>query len=270
MSLIFSNQVSENLHVSERLRLGVNIDHVATIRNARGGAHPDPVRAAIVAQHAGADGITAHLREDRRHIRDSDMQRMREEVSIPLNFEMAATPEMLDIALKIKPNACCLVPEKRQERTTEGGLDVVGQLTMLLSYTAQLRDSGIRVSLFIEPDTKALDTAVLLQAPIVELHTGTWCNAVTAYGLHSEQANQHFSKLVDAAHYASAIGLEVHAGHGLDYVTAQKLAHVKAFREFNIGHFLMGEAIFQGLDQAIHIMRSHMDEGREIALIENQ
>lgn len=247
---------------SSRLRLGVNIDHVATIRNARGGAHPDPVNAALIAQHAGADGITAHLREDRRHIRDVDMHRLKSEINVPLNFEMAATPEMRDIALNIKPNACCLVPEKREERTTEGGLDIIGQREVLIPYIAGLLDAGIRVSLFIEPDFKALEMAVMLKAPIVELHTGTWCHLVLEHGINSEQATIHFERLKNAAHYGARIGLEVHAGHGLNYATAQKLAQITAFQEFNIGHFLMGEAIFHGLEQVIHTMRSHMDAGR--------
>jgi pyridoxine 5-phosphate synthase len=245
-----------------RIRLGVNIDHVATVRNARGGIHPDPVRAALIAEQAGADGITAHLREDRRHIRDSDMQRLKEQIQVPLNFEMAATTEMRDIALRVKPHACCLVPEKREERTTEGGLDVIGHFEALKPYVASLQDHDIKVSLFIEPDVRALDVAVMLKTPIVELHTGTWCHAVADHGIDSPEANQAFRRLSQAAHESRARGLEVHAGHGLDYITAQKLAFVTEFTEFNIGHFLMGEAIFTGLQSAIHTMRQCMERGR--------
>jgi pyridoxine 5-phosphate synthase len=244
------------------LRLGVNIDHVATVRNARGGALPDPVRAALLAQDAGADGITAHLREDRRHIRDTDMQRLKAELRVPLNFEMAATPEMLAIALNIKPHACCLVPEKREERTTEGGLDIVRSQEMLVPFIKTLTQAGIRVSVFIEPDEASIHMALALNAPIIELHTGTWCHRVGEEGLESPSAQREYQRLVNAAQQGSAMGLEVHAGHGLDYHTAQKLAHNPAFVEFNIGHFLMGEAMFVGLTNAIHTMRDHMNQGQ--------
>jgi len=243
-----------------RLRLGVNIDHVATVRNARGGALPDPVRAALLAVAAGADGITAHLREDRRHIRDADMQRLASELSKPLNFEMAATAEMLGLAERFKPHAACLVPEKREERTTEGGLDVVGQAGVLAAPIARLKSAGCRVSLFIEADEAPIAMAAKLGAPVVELHTGTWCHAV-ADG-HAAKAQAEFERLANGAVFAASLGLEVHAGHGLDYDTARKLAGVPAFVEFNIGHFLVGEAIFVGFETAITVMRRAMDEGR--------
>jgi pyridoxine 5-phosphate synthase len=243
-----------------RLRLGVNIDHVATVRNARGGALPDPVRAALLAVAAGADGITAHLREDRRHIRDADMQRLASELSKPLNFEMAATAEMIGLAERFKPHAACLVPEKREERTTEGGLDVVGQAQALAAPIARLKAAGCRVSLFIEADEAPIAMAAKLGAPVVELHTGTWCHAV-ADG-HADKAQAEFQRLANGAAFAASLGLEVHAGHGLDYDTARKLAGVADFVEFNIGHFLIGEAIFVGLETAIAVMRRAMDEGR--------
>lgn len=246
--------------MAERLRLGVNIDHVATVRNARGGALPDPVRAAHRAIAAGADGITAHLREDRRHIRDADMVRLAAELTKPLNFEMAATDEMLALAKRLKPHAACLVPEKREERTTEGGLDVVGQEALLAPRIAQLRAAGCRVSLFIEPDEAPIAMAAKLGAPVVELHTGSWCHAV-ADG-ETAKAAAEFQRLANGAAYAAKLGLEVHAGHGLDYDTARQLAGVSAFVEFNIGHFLIGEAIFIGLEAAIGRMRQAMDEGR--------
>ncbi|WP_439498787.1 pyridoxine 5'-phosphate synthase [Bosea sp. (in: a-proteobacteria)] len=243
-----------------RLRLGVNIDHVATVRNARGGAWPDPVRAAHLAVKAGADGITAHLREDRRHIRDTDMQRLATELAVPLNFEMAATAEMIALAERFKPHAACLVPEKREERTTEGGLDVVGQEAALAPAIAKLAAAGCRVSLFIEADAAPIRAAVRLGAPVVELHTGTWCHAV-ADGERA-RADAELRRLAEGAALAASLGLEVHAGHGLDYDTARELARVPAFVEFNIGHFLIGEAIFVGLEQAIARMRAAMDEGR--------
>lgn len=246
--------------MTTRIRLGVNIDHVATVRNARGGARPDPVRAALLAIDAGADGITAHLREDRRHIRDEDMARLKAGISKPLNYEMAATPEMLEIARRIRPHACCLVPEKREERTTEGGLDVVGQAAALRPFIAELKAAGIRVSLFIEPDRAPIEMSKQLGADIVELHTGTWCHAVEA-GL-KDKAETEFQRLKAGAAIAAAAGLEVHAGHGLDYETAEQLASVPEFVEFNIGHFLMGEAIFVGLREAILTMRVAMDRGR--------
>ena len=249
--------------MADRLRLGVNIDHVATVRNARGGAAPDPVRAALLAIAAGADGITAHLREDRRHIRDADMQRLAAELSKPLNFEMAATDEMLALAERLKPHAACLVPEKREERTTEGGLDVVGQEVQLAPRIARLKAAGCRVSLFIEPDEAPIAMAAKLGAPVVELHTGSWCHAVTDG--ETAKAEAEFRRLANGAAQAAKLGLEVHAGHGLDYDTARELAAVSAFVEFNIGHFLIGEAIFIGLEAAIGRMRQAMDEGRTAA-----
>lgn len=248
---------------TSRLRLGVNIDHVATVRNARGGAVPDPVRAAHLAVNAGADGITAHLREDRRHIRDTDMERLASELAVPLNFEMAATAEMIALAERFKPHAACLVPEKREERTTEGGLDVVGQEAALKPGIARLKAAGCRVSLFIEPDEAPIAAAARLGAPVVELHTGSWCHAV-ADG-HAEKAEAEFRRLAEGAAFAASLGIEVHAGHGLDYGTARKLAGVPQFVEFNIGHFLIGEAIFIGLEQSIALMRAAMDEGRAAA-----
>ncbi len=246
-----------------RLRLGVNIDHVATVRNARGGALPDPVRAALLAIEAGADGITAHLREDRRHIRDEDMARLRREISKPLNFEMAATDEMVGIALHTRPHACCLVPEKRSERTTEGGLDVLGGHDRLKIITTELHRAGIRVSLFIEPALDALDAAKSIGAPIVELHTGAWCDAI-AHG-EADKANREFGRIRVAAARAHQLGIECHAGHGLDYDTARKIASLPQVVELNIGHFLMGEAIFVGLPETIRRMRQAMDEGRGLA-----
>lgn len=243
-----------------RLRLGVNIDHVATVRNARGGALPDPVRAAHQAVAAGADGITAHLREDRRHIRDSDIERLAAELTKPLNFEMATTDEMMALAIRLKPHAACLVPEKREERTTEGGLDVVGQETALAPQIARLRDAGCRVSLFIEADEAPIAIAAKLGAPVVELHTGTWCHAVLDGD--AAKAEVEFARLARGAAFGASLGLEMHAGHGLDYDTARILAAVPEFVEFNIGHFLIGEAIFIGLDAALGRMRQAMDEGR--------
>ncbi len=246
-----------------KLRLGVNIDHVATIRNARGGALPDPVRAAHLAVAAGADGITAHLREDRRHIRDADVERLMAELTVPLNFEMAATEEMLAIALRLQPHAVCLVPEKRTERTTEGGLDVVGGHNHLVPYIARLNDAGIRVSLFIEADERALETAAQLKAPVVELHTGHWCELLTEGKL--EAAAVEFKRLQRAAALASRLGLEPHAGHGLDYATSEQIAAVPELAELNIGHFLIGEAVFTSLRSAIATMRAAMQRGRAIS-----
>ena len=246
--------------VPPRLRLGVNIDHVATVRNARGGSLPDPVRAALLAIEAGADGITAHLREDRRHIRDEDMARLRREISKPLNFEMAATDEMVGIALHTRPHACCLVPEKRSERTTEGGLDVRSGHDRFKTITAELNRAGVRVSLFIEPSIDALDAARSIGAPVVELHTGAWCDAI-AHG-ELDKADHEFGRLRVAAARAHELGIECHAGHGLDYDTARKIASLPQVVELNIGHFLMGEAIFVGLAEAIRRMRAAMDEGR--------
>lgn len=243
-----------------KLRLGVNIDHVATVRNARGGAVPDPVRAAMLAIAAGADGITAHLREDRRHIRDEDMARLKASISKPLNFEMAATEQMLDIAQRIRPHAACLVPEKRTERTTEGGLDVIGQHDHLVPFTAELTRAGIRVSLFIEPATEALDAARSIGAPVVELHTGAWCHAVEMG--EEARGRAEFERIRKAAAHAAAIGLECHAGHGLDFNTARQISALPQIVELNIGHFLVGEAIFTGLEASIQTMRAAMDEGR--------
>lgn len=242
------------------LRLGVNIDHVATVRNARGGASPCPVRAAQLAIAAGADGITAHLREDRRHIRDEDMRRLAREIGAPLNFEMWATPEMLALAEELRPHAACLVPEKREERTTEGGLDVVGQRGHVAAAVERLARAGCRVSLFIEPDDAPIRMAAELGAPVVELHTGTWCHAVADGEM--ARARAELARLRAGARLAASLGLEVHAGHGLDYDTARELAAAPEFVEFNIGHFLVGEAIFLGLEAAIRRMRAAMEEGR--------
>lgn len=242
------------------LRLGVNVDHVATIRNARGGPRPDPLRAALLAIEAGADGITAHLREDRRHIADADMARLKASISKPLNFEMAATGQMLDIALATAPHAVCLVPEKRTERTTEGGLDVLGGRDYLAPYVDQLARAGIRVSLFIEPSAEAIDAAASIKAPVVELHTGAWCHAVEVGD--RDRAEREFERVKSAAAYASARGLEVHAGHGLDFDTARQVSALPQVVELNIGHFLIGEAVFVGLAEAIRQMRRAMDEGR--------
>jgi pyridoxine 5-phosphate synthase len=243
------------------LRLGVNIDHVATIRNARGGRHPDPVRAARVAAQAGADGITAHLREDRRHIADDDIARLSNEIALPLNLEMAATKEMLAIALKHRPNAACLVPEKREERTTEGGLDVVRGHDTLVPYVRELVGAGIRVSLFIEPSRAAIDGAVALGAPVVELHVGAFCEAWTEEP-GGPAAQRELQRVVDAAAHAAAAGLECHAGHGLSFDTVGPVAAIPTIVELNIGHFLVGEAIFSGLESAIKRMRALMDKVR--------
>ena len=239
-----------------KLRLGVNIDHVATVRNARGGDNPDPVRAAILAQSSGADGITAHLREDRRHISDDDIARLSKALSIPLNLEMAATDEMAEIALRHKPHAACIVPEKREERTTEGGIDAVGQHNRLASIVGALVAARIRVSMFIEPDKAQLDASKLLGAPVVELHTGAYANASGA------ERERLLAKIRDAAAYGERIGLEVHAGHGLTYENVGPIAAIPQVRELNIGHFLMGEAMFVGLEASIRRMRALMDEAR--------
>lgn len=239
------------------LRLGVNIDHVATVRNARGGSHPDPLRAALLAIRAGADGITAHLREDRRHIVDRDIERLMAEIDRPLNFEMAATDEMLAIALRHKPHAACLVPEKRTEVTTEGGLDVVGAFDALARPVGELGAAGIRVSLFVDPEPAQLDAARALGAPVVELHTGAYCDAETG----AEQA-QELARIVRAAAHAEAIGLECHAGHGLSYDSVGPVAAIATIVELNIGHFLVGEAIFVGLEESIRRMRAAMDAAR--------
>ena len=239
-----------------KLRLGVNIDHVATIRNARSGVFPDPVRAAKLALAAGADGITAHLREDRRHIRDDDIRRISEDLDKPLNLEMAATEEMLEIALRYKPHAACIVPEKREEQTTEGGLDAVGGHNHLLPYVRQMSRAGIRVSLFIEPERAQLDAAVALGAPVVELHTGTYAD------LDGDAKSTELARIAAAAAHAEAIGLECHAGHGLTYDNLAPVASITNVVELNIGHFLIGEAVFSGLDNAVRRMRSLMDKAR--------
>ena len=241
-------------------RLGVNIDHVATIRNARGGRHPDPLRAAHLAIEAGADGITAHLREDRRHISDTDIARLKAELTRPLNLEMAATEEMLAIALRHLPNACCLVPESREERTTEGGLDVVGGRAHLAAYAARLKDAGIRVSLFIEADPRQIEASAAIGADIVELHTGSYCER--ALEDNAKGVAHELERLRQAAALAYDAGIEVHAGHGLTYNTVAPVARIPQVVELNIGHFLIGEAIFGGLHSAVRRMRVMMDEAR--------
>lgn len=243
-----------------KVRLGVNIDHVATLRNARGGRHPDPLHAAEIAIRAGADGITAHLREDRRHIRDDDIVRLRERIEKPLNLEMAATREMADIALRVRPHAACIVPERRQERTTEGGLDAAGQAAALAPLVQELRAAGIRVSLFIAPDRAQIDAATALGAPVVELHTGSWCDALAAG--EAETAAAEFTRLRTGARHAHGLGLEVHAGHGLNDATAHTICGLPEVAELNIGHFLIGEAVFSGLAAAVERMRAAMVRGR--------
>ncbi|PPR09700.1 MAG: Pyridoxine 5'-phosphate synthase [Alphaproteobacteria bacterium MarineAlpha11_Bin1] len=238
------------------LRLGVNIDHVATIRNARGGEHPDPVRAALVAASAGADGITAHLREDRRHMTDRDIIRLTKDIDLPLNLEMAATDEMLDIALRHEPHAVCIVPEKRRERTTEGGLEVVSAYNHLEPFVRQLSRAGIKVSLFIEPTVEQVDASVSLGAQVVELHTGAYCDA------EHERERAEFERIVLAAAHAEAAGIECHAGHGLNFDTVVPVAAIPTIQELNIGHFLIGEAIFNGLERTIKRMRTLMDKAR--------
>ncbi|QND71716.1 pyridoxine 5'-phosphate synthase [Tardiphaga robiniae] len=245
---------------SSSLRLGVNIDHVATLRNARGGKHPDPVRAALEAISAGADGITAHLREDRRHIRDADMERLKAEISKPLNFEMAATPDMVRIALSVKPHAVCLVPERREELTTEGGLDVVGQRESLEPSIARFTEAGVRVSLFIAADPKQIEMAAKLKAPVIELHTGAWCDAITD-GDTAKAANE-WQRIAAGARLAKSAGLEVHAGHGLDYATAETISALPEIMELNIGYYMIGEALFIGLSDTVRLMRAAMDRGR--------
>jgi pyridoxine 5-phosphate synthase len=243
------------------LRLGVNVDHVATIRNARDGERPDPVRAALAAIAAGADGITAHLREDRRHIRDTDMARLKAEISKPLNFEMAATEDMLRISLATKPHAVCLVPERRQELTTEGGLDVVGQHNALAPFINRLNDAGIRVSLFIAADPAQIEMAARLKAPVIEIHTGGWCDAVVDG--HPAKADAEWQRIVAGARLARAAGLEVHAGHGLDYATAETISALPEIAELNIGYFMIGEAIFVGIAETVRAMRAAMERGRK-------
>jgi len=241
---------------SKKLRLGVNIDHVATIRNARGIRHPDPVRAAGLAVRAGADGITAHLREDRRHIADEDIASLTDVLAVPLNLEVAATDEMLEIALRHKPHACCIVPEKRQELTTEGGLDAAGQHNRLKHYIDELGRAGIRVSLFIDPDKAQLDAAKALGAPVTELHTGKYCD------LTGDAREEELERIREASRYGASIGLEMHAGHGLSFETVTPIAEIPELMELNIGHFLIGEAIFHGLEASIGEMRRLMNEAR--------
>jgi pyridoxine 5-phosphate synthase len=241
------------------IRLGVNVDHVATVRNARGGRHPDPVRAAKLAIEAGADGITAHLREDQRHITDDDMRRLRAEIGVPLNFEMAATDEMLKIALATHPHAACLVPEKRTERTTEGGLEVARAKNVLAPKVAFLSQAGIRVSLFIEPDQRQIEAAAEIKAAVIELHTGAWCEAITQGKVQA--AEFEFGRLRSGARLAHRLGLEVHAGHGLDFDTAEAIAVFPEIRELNIGHYMIGEAIFTGLEDVVKRMRQAIARG---------
>ena len=242
--------------MSGRLRLGVNIDHVATIRNARGGEHPDPVRAAEIVAAVGGDGITAHLREDRRHIRDDDLARIQAATDLPLNLEMAATDEMLAIALRHAPHAACIVPEKREERTTEGGLDAAGQHNHLAPIVSRLSDAGIRVSLFIEPDPRQIEAAMRLKAPVVEFHTGRYAH------VEGEERAAELRRIADAAALAWKNGIEPHAGHGLTYDNVVPIAAIPQLAELNIGHYLIGEAIFTGLDTAVRRMRDLMDEAR--------
>jgi pyridoxine 5-phosphate synthase len=242
------------------IRLGVNIDHVATLRQARGTPYPDPVRAAHLAIAAGADSITAHLREDRRHIGDDDIARIKAEIVKPFNFEMAATDEMLAIAVRTRPHAACLVPERREERTTEGGLDVAGQHNALAPVVAALADAGIRVSLFIAADPRQIEAAARLRAPVIEIHTGAWCDALTEG--HASAAEAEWQRIREGARLAKSAGLEVHAGHGLDYATAETIAALPQVVELNIGHFLVGEAVFTGLAETVRAMRAAMDRGR--------
>jgi len=242
------------------LRLGVNIDHVATIRNARGGDHPDPVRAAQIVASVGGDGITAHLREDRRHIRDEDLARIQEATDLPLNLEMAATPEMLEIALRHRPHAACIVPEKREERTTEGGLDAAGMHNTLAPIVEQLREAGIRVSLFIEADERQLDAALRLGAPVVEFHTGEYAHA--GFDGDAAQRSHELKRIADMAALAAKNGIEPHAGHGLTFENVQPIAAIPQIAELNIGHYLIGEAVFVGLEGAISHMRELMDAAR--------
>ncbi len=244
----------------KRLRLGVNIDHVATVRNARGGAYPDPIRAAKLAEEAGADGITAHLREDRRHITDADIDGLVAALSVPLNFEMAATEEMQAIALRHKPHAVCIVPEKREERTTEGGLEVAREENKLAHFIAPLRDVGCRVSIFIAADRKQIEAAHRIGAEVIELHTGAYCDAHAEGDF--ETRDRELASLREMSAFADSLGLEVHAGHGLTYDCVQPIAAFPEVRELNIGHFLIGEAIFRGMTPAIAEMRRLMDEAR--------
>ncbi|TKW76966.1 MAG: pyridoxine 5'-phosphate synthase [Bradyrhizobium icense] len=246
---------------AQPLRLGVNVDHVATLRNARGGTRPDPVRAALAAIEAGADGITAHLREDRRHIRDEDMTRLKAEISKPLNFEMAATADMLRLSLATKPHAVCLVPERREELTTEGGLDVAGLHNSLQPFIAKLGDAGIRVSLFIAADPRQIEMAAKLRAPVIEIHTGAWCDAVVDG--HTAKAEAEWQRITAGAKLAKQAGLEVHAGHGLDYATAETIAALPEIVELNIGYYMIGEAIFVGIGETVRQMKAAMARGRQ-------
>jgi pyridoxine 5-phosphate synthase len=243
-----------------QLRLGVNIDHVATVRNARGGRYPDPLRAAELAVAAGADGITAHLREDRRHISDADIAGLKARIAKPLNLEMAATREMVEIATRVKPHAACIVPERREERTTEGGLDAAGQEGTLRPLVAELRGAAIRVSLFIAPEARQIEAAAALGVPVIEIHTGAWCEAVLNH--ERARAAAEFDRIRHGAALADRLGLEVHAGHGLDYLTADAIAGVPEIVELNIGHFLIGEAIMGGIEAVVQRMRAVMDRGR--------
>ena len=243
-----------------KLRLGINIDHVATIRNARGGRHPDPVRAAKLAIAAGADGITAHLREDRRHIRDDDIARLRAKIDKPLNLEMAATEEMLGIALRTRPHAACIVPEKRSERTTEGGLDAAGQHNHLAPFVEKLNAADIRVSLFVAAERRQFEAAAKLRAPVVEIHVGAWCDALAESRKDTADAEWH--RITEGVKIACDLGLEVHAGHGLDYASAETISALPQIVELHIGHFLIGEAVFEGLAETVKMMRAAMDRGR--------
>src|SRR5271155_765120 len=246
--------------VSPPLRLGVNIDHVATVRNARGGRQPDPVKAAEIAIAAGADGITAHLREDRRHIVDDDIARLKARIKKPLNLERAATPEMVGIACKVRPHAACIVPERRAERTTEGGLDAAGQRELLCTAVGKLSAAGIRVSLFIAAEPAPIEAASAIGAPVIEIHAGSWCDALAAGDRIEAEAD--FARIARGAALATSAGLEVHAGHGLDFISAEKIATLAEIVELNIGHFLIGEAVFGGLDAVVRKMRAAMDHGR--------
>ncbi len=245
------------------VRLGVNIDHVATLRNARGGVHPDPLRAAHAAILAGADGITAHLREDRRHIRDKDMERLKAEIAVPLNFEMAATGEMVRIASALRPHAACLVPERREELTTEGGLDVIGARAAVERAVGLLSEAGVRVSLFIAADPRQIEAAVAVKAPAIEIHTGAWCDAIAAG--ETATAAREWQRIRAGAEQARASGLEVHAGHGLDFATAETISALPQIAELNIGHYMMGEALFIGIEETVRRMRAAMARGRSQA-----
>ena len=242
------------------LRLGVNIDHVATIRNARGGPHPDPVRAAHLAASAGADGITAHLREDRRHIVDEDMRRLKAETDLPLNFEMASTAEMLKLCTEVLPHACCIVPENRNERTTEGGLDVAGQHNFIAPFVRELTDAGIRVSLFVDPEESQIEAAKSAGAPVIEIHTGAYYEATAA--TDPERIKAELEKIRKAAAAGDALGLEIHAGHGLTFLNVQPVAAIPEIVELNIGHFLVGESVFMGLGEAVKEMKRLMQDAR--------